>query len=644
MVNLSKRQKDILLLLSRKNEVFTSDWIAKKLGVSNRTVRNEIKVLRQLSKEYGFFIESIRGQGYKLKLLNHDLFSEKIERFKNNNNEISGEFSDQNNRVFYMLRRLLLEKGYIKLEDFIDEMFVSLSTIQNDLKIVRKILKKYNLKLTSRPHYGTKIIGEEYMKRLCLSNIMFSQTKEEVIYRETFQSSNRELFEKIKEILIKKVIQYKIDMSDIALANLATHITIACNRIKKGFLIENKIDLLTEEYQFERMVAKEIIQEVEKISGLTFPSAEVDYIIIHLLGTKIMHKQELQSYSEYDEVNKIVNCMINRLKTKLNWDFTNDGELKKALTLHIRPAINRLKYKMNIRNPMLNDIKNKYPTAFEGAVVASKCIEEHLNMEVNEHEIGYIALHIGVALERMKAEKRKVKRVLIVCASGLGSAKLLYYRLRNLFERELEIVDTINYYNLSSYDLSGIDLILSTIPIKRNLNVPVKVVNTFLEEKDIQSIQAFIDYNLNEINEYIDASRIFLQKEFQDKESVIKFLCSELYNQQLVPKEYVDLVLDREERAPTSFGNLVAVPHPMTPVTNNTFWAICTLKRPIQWHDKQRVQVVFLLNIKKDAQGELEGMFKKLIHIIESKAIIENVINAKSPKEVLEILKLHSEN
>lgn len=100
-------------------------------------------------------------------------------------------------------------------------------------------------------------------------------------------------------------------------------------------------------------------------------------------------------------------------------------------------------------------------------------------MEVVEDEIAYIALHIGVALERMKLNKKKIKKVLIVCASGVGSAKLLSYRLQNLFSQELEIIDTINYYNLSSYDLSIIDLVISTIPIKEDLGIPVQVVNTF---------------------------------------------------------------------------------------------------------------------------------------------------------------------
>lgn len=42
------------------------------------------------------------------------------------------------------------------------------------------------------------------------------------------------------------------------------------------------------------------------------------------------------------------------------------------LTNHLGPAINRLKMKMNIRNPLLKEIKEHYPEIFK---LAKKCVE-----------------------------------------------------------------------------------------------------------------------------------------------------------------------------------------------------------------------------------------------------------------------------
>ncbi len=51
---------------------------------------------------------------------------------------------------------------------------------------------------------------------------------------------------------------------------------------------------------------------------------------------------------------------------------------------------------------------------------------------MHETEIGYLALHIGGAIERRKIINQP-KRCLIVCASGVGSAKLLSYKLQATF-------------------------------------------------------------------------------------------------------------------------------------------------------------------------------------------------------------------
>ncbi|PKG21604.1 BglG family transcription antiterminator [Niallia nealsonii] len=636
----TKRQKEILLSLIKSNEPVTAEWIGKGIGVSDRTVRTEIKGLQSECQVLGVSIESIRGKGYKLEITDYQLFEKELNSLAEA--ATHGEqtnFSEQSNRITYILKRLLLGKESIKVENFEDEMFVSKPTIQSDLKIVREILETYELKLVTRPYYGTRVEGDEYMKRLCCSNYILSRNSDLNIDNNSFQILNRELFEKVKEIIIKKVNYYKIEISDISLDNLATHITIACKRIEEGFVIENLEHDLTRKYPFEKIVANEIVREVEKFSGFIFPESEIDYIIVHLLGTKLLQKDTLTEFSEFDDLGSIIQCMLERLQAELNWDFQDDIEFIQAITLHIRPAMNRLRYKMNIRNPLLKEIKMKYPSAFEGAVIASKCIEEYLSLEVGEHEIAYIALHIGVALERMKTRQKKIKRVIVVCASGVGSAKLLFYRLQNLFKDELEIIASTNYYQLKEYDLSSVDFIISTIPIKEYIGIPVQVVNTFLGEEDIKHIRDNLFLTKKgEESIYLDESRVFIHKDFEDKESVIQFMCNELYKQGIVSKDYIKLVLERETLAPTSFGNLVAIPHPLTPTTDNTFWTVCTLKRPIEWDQHHMAQFICLLNIRKGPKGDLDGMYEKLIAILEDKSAVKKIVKSESAKEIIQIL------
>ncbi|MFB8736184.1 PRD domain-containing protein [Bacillus sp. SL00103] len=91
---------------------------------------------------------------------------------------------------------------------------------------------------------------------------------------------------------------------------------------------------------------------------------------------------------------------------KLQLDLAGDAELI-GLSLHLKPAMTRCKYGMNLRNPDADEIKAGYPLAFEAGIVASRVIEEETGLCGHENEIGYIALHFGAALEREKMEIRR---------------------------------------------------------------------------------------------------------------------------------------------------------------------------------------------------------------------------------------------
>lgn len=63
--------------------------------------------------------------------------------------------------------------------------------------------------------------------------------------------------------------------------------------------------------------------------------------------------------------------------------------------------------------------------------------------DVSDDEWAYISLHLMAAIERYS--NRHKLRVLVVCATGYGSAMMLKNRLEKEFEGRLRIVDVISY-------------------------------------------------------------------------------------------------------------------------------------------------------------------------------------------------------
>ncbi|WP_208585568.1 PTS sugar transporter subunit IIA [Gracilibacillus suaedae] len=130
-------------------------------------------------------------------------------------------------------------------------------------------------------------------------------------------------------------------------------------------------------------------------------------------------------------------------------------------------------------------------------------------------------------------------------------------------------------------------------------------MNAILGDQDISRIEKLVLDENQMVDAYIDEQMIFIQRQdLQTREAVLVYMAAQLDSMDLVEEGFLDAVLEREEIAPTSFGNLVAIPHPITPKTDKTFIAICTLEKPITWVNKQ-VQFVCMLCVKKDSQEDL---------------------------------------
>lgn len=82
-------------------------------------------------------------------------------------------------RVDYLLQDLLSRTDWITLEELSSVLFVSRSTLSNDLHHVEETLGRFGLTLEKRPRYGIRIVGPEMGKRLCLAGIAVDATLDE---------------------------------------------------------------------------------------------------------------------------------------------------------------------------------------------------------------------------------------------------------------------------------------------------------------------------------------------------------------------------------------------------------------------------------------------------------------------------------
>ncbi|MEH6992480.1 PRD domain-containing protein [Neobacillus drentensis] len=345
---LNSRTIAILRELIAVDTPITSEYLANVIQVTSRTIRNDIKELETFISKYGASIKSIRGAGYKLKIDDDKVFRKfLLEEFQSEKLKPSMLPNTPEERVHYLMKRLVLTENFLKLEDLADELFISKSTVQNDLKDVKKILQTYDLSFEVKPNYGLKVKGEEVKLRFCMSEYVFNRIQTEY----DLHSSQKPLIpidemKMIRGIILEQIKENEITLSDIGLNNLIIHIAIACKRIIDGnYVILNNEELKDVTNQKEYGVANKIVREIENRMKVDFLETEIAYVAIHLLGTRMIRHLnnkdgDLRNYIDKD-IYRLTMEILDSIETELTLGPIDEQELIVAIGLHLKPAISR---------------------------------------------------------------------------------------------------------------------------------------------------------------------------------------------------------------------------------------------------------------------------------------------------------------
>ena len=619
-----------LLLLIPENQYITHAQLSEQLNVTNRTIYNDVFKLNKLLKNHGTQIISKPRLGLKLEISNYNKFQEFVKKMRTDEMLTKDNAEVRMNKIIVYL---ITSLHAIKMDDLCDEFYVSRSTLKNDLKKVRDFISPYDLHIDFKPYKGMKINGEEKNLRRCLAKIERSQ----IINDDSFISYDLEIIGGILKQIFRN---HDFKMSEYAFHNLATHLYIALSRIKLGNILEDNYNHVEHHNENDYIVAESIISELENKYEVVFPKNELNYIMIHLSSKKIITEQNNTVVSS--DIYEIVISMLKEINNTFHFDFRHDFELITLLSLHLMPLKIRLIYDLRFENPLMDQIRESYPLAYEMASISSETLYKKYRKRVTGDEMAYIALHFNVAIERKK--KINKKNVLIVCGTGRGTAELLAYQVKEKYGKYINPIKTHESIDFSDVDFKNIDYVLTTVHINEIIPVPIIEIKSFLiDEQDSLLKGYFKADHQNHILRYFTSELFIPNISLDKKEDILKFMCEFVKQQKSIPENFYELVLERERIGSTSFGNYIAIPHPYKPIGEESFVAIGLLERPILW-DNEMVQIIFLLSMKENGDEYLQSFYKIVSKLLVNKKFIPMLIRNQSYEQLLSIVELLSNN
>ena len=609
---MNNRQKKIIRELA-EYENNTIANLSSMMCVSYRTIQNDIATINSEIKNYGVTIVTATNKGVKIE-------AEDSKKLDNLLLDINDETFDNETVVLKLLQNLLQANNYVKLDDMCDQINESKKVIRKCITNLKALLDKYNLKIYSKPSYGSMVVAIEGSTETKIRKLILDvRNTHEDFYPLGFDKNQNT---KAKEAIENLICRSNYVTNEESLNDLINGIKIASTRIKQGKMIDydqSVINYLVEIDEFE--LSQQLCDSLSKIYDVEYDVGEIAYI------TRIMRTHRRITVNEMinlenvirDDLDRLINEIFDTIENVHHIDFHDDIDLYVALGMHLVPLISRIKFNFHVNNPMIGEVKRNYMLAFEIALTVSSVIEKNFDIKLSENEIGYIAVHLNLAIERKKANVSP-KNILVVCSSGGGLSKLLEFKIKQSFGAKVGIVNTCNMYELKVTDTSKYDYILTTVKLDYSPNKPTLFISHMLSEVDVDNLATTLRKE-NDVGLLDVATEdiFFNDIHATGMNDAIEMICERLKNKLSLQEDFEKQVFEREKLYSTAIGNNVAFPHPLMSTTLTTFISVAVLKKPIKWNNEV-VQVIMVGNVKTGDSNRSQLMYEQFARFVSDKS------------------------
>ena len=591
---LTKRQASIFLELTEKvNEWFKANYFSKKYNVSLRTIQNDIKAIKDFASanENAFVVESKVPFGTRIKIVDTEKFTKKLNEIRMQSDELSLSYKDD--RIYKLLHFLLNQRQSISLTKCADYIYVSKSTLANDLKDLEKVLHKFSLRLIQSKGL-VYIDGLERDKRICLMENDYSYVQ--MLPSNLISPNESAQFEFIREVLMEELLDKRYPISDVEFQNIIIWINISIKRISNFFYL-NEEDISDEQnYDVEIEIAKTIFDRIEKHYLIRVPQTEINFLGLYI--------NNHSNFSDTDYISEDLNTFILEALQKIYGifptDFRHDVNLRMELALHCVPLISRARNNVQIKNEMLDYIKQSFPYAFDIATYFSYLLSLRYKIRLKESETAFLAIYFNKSIQESSALKGN-KKICIITNLKRSEYFLLEQYLYDKFQKYITSITFVTTKDLETLDLDQYDLFFSTEDNRATESGLATKINFFPDASELEKIKVRIEgfKNVEDIMRLFDPQLFFI-KDYTQKQQIQDCLVStamRLHDCKNL-KEEIEL---REEFGSTYFGNSIAILHPMHSTTDSSFIGEIILEKPALWDQEGNyVNLIFLVCIQNN--------------------------------------------
>ena len=357
---MNKRSREILSQLITKTEysqTISIQELADMFKVSSRTIRYDIDQINDYLKENHLQPLNLGKRGVintepDITKARESLSEEGFYSFKLTREE----------RVSFAAVLMICSDDYITLSEIADQLFVSRSTVIQDLEHIKTFCRERHLYVLSHSNKGLLLEGREIDKRNLLIDMIQSGSsifKVEPIFQHLTQCLSKNLKIDLEDIsMIEKIINeaehiYGRFLTDRSFTQLRNYFQLSLYRLRKSHYVE-----YGGEKNSKWEMAKGMIDQIQQFIVKEIPDTEVYYIADVLNRMKYIKKTT--SNKEIVKMQVITRNFIQNISKDIHMNLQGDYIFYENLINHLESTFSTLGDRFAI-NSVVDEVLERYP-------------------------------------------------------------------------------------------------------------------------------------------------------------------------------------------------------------------------------------------------------------------------------------------
>ena len=612
MALMSERQRRIVSLLAASPAPLTGGELAQELGVSVRTVQAEVARING----GGALIES-SNRGYRLR---RDPGDSAAVRDGLGGGATSSDPADAVLRV--LARGLVTDEEGPTTEDLGELLFMSRTAVERVLGEVRERVSRQGLAL-SRTRGRISLTGDDDARRRLLSRLVVDEA--------TGGPSAEGPAEPVSALLdlgfVRDVIGRCAHRENRYVepgyeTGLATSVAIALFRMRcpsglarvEGGDAADGVELRVADAvcaaYMRRWPIRACAEDVAQVASLLVErDARVEDVV----------RDALAPYGISVE----------------------DGPALRGLVLHVDQLVRRSDGQSVTDDGLLEGVKRSCPFLFEVSQVVAKALSERLDVTVDESELGFLCIHLGLVVGELADNRPRVALLSTTYRSvdqALRDQLVMHFGDRasiRVFTRAAETLDEAR--------AGSVDLVVTTRPL-RGLPVPHVLISPLLLSDDLLAIGEALRHHARSGRlAQLRSARPFFSEELfvrddgatvRERDEVIDELCARLEAAGAVGAEFAASVRAREAAGSTCFFERFAIPHAIEMDARRTAFCVLTSRAGVCWGGPV-IRVVLMIAVRREDRERFMSMFDSTVRALGTPELLPRLERARTLDDFL---------